>query len=395
MQSGNAQAQSDCEGHEQLPHLPADFLLAFGGDRAVRRRVRDRELALDHDRAAHARVRHAAHARRVAAAGARLGHRRGARDRRARLGRRPRSSGSALGKGLFKLFDAVGFTLPNNGLTVRDPHDRRRARSSASSSRCSRASARRSAPRACRRSRRCARARRCREGALPPLPRRRRRGDRRCSGFAALLYGLFGSGLDTKQVLILIGLGAVLIFIGVALFSRPPRRAARPRARLARDADRRRGRRARARQLAAQPAAHRLDRGRADDRPRARDARRDARGGHHRHLQQLRGRPRPRRFYAITAQNNFSPIPISAAQAAAKAPGVGVGRERPRRRDLGLRQHADPHGRRPGDRQGDQPRLEAGLAVRPRRASAQDGAFVDDGLRQEPRPQGRLAARSC
>ncbi len=38
-------------------------------------------------------------------------------------------------------------------------------------------------------------------------------------GLAALLYGVFGSGLDTKQVLITIGIGALLIFIGVALFS--------------------------------------------------------------------------------------------------------------------------------------------------------------------------------
>ena len=46
------------------------FLLSFGGHCAVRRRLRDRQLALDHDRAAHARVRDPAHARRLAAAGA-------------------------------------------------------------------------------------------------------------------------------------------------------------------------------------------------------------------------------------------------------------------------------------------------------------------------------------
>ena len=37
--------------------------------------------------------------------------------------------------------------------------------------------------------------------------------------------------------------------------------------------------------------------------------------------------------YAITAQNNFSPIPIDAAEAAAKAPGVMAVGERPHRRD--------------------------------------------------------------
>ena len=36
--------------------------------------------------------------------------------------------GLGLAKGLFKLFDAVGLTLPNNGLMLRDPHDRRLAR---------------------------------------------------------------------------------------------------------------------------------------------------------------------------------------------------------------------------------------------------------------------------
>ena len=39
------------------------------------------------------------------------------------------------------------------------------------------------------------------------------------AGFAALGYGLFGSGLGTTQVLVWMGLGALLIFLGVALFS--------------------------------------------------------------------------------------------------------------------------------------------------------------------------------
>ena len=65
------------------------------------------------------------------------------------------------------------------------------------------------------------------------------------------------------------------------------RAPARAPPRLARDEDRRHGRHAGARQLAAQPAAHRLDRVRADDRPRARHPRRDARG---RDRQLVRGR---------------------------------------------------------------------------------------------------------
>src|SRR5207237_6044371 len=44
-------------------------------------------------------------------------------------------------------------------------------------------------------------------------------------GFAALLYGLFGSGLGTTKVLLYMGLGTLLIFFGVALLSA---RVARP-----------------------------------------------------------------------------------------------------------------------------------------------------------------------
>ena len=63
--------------------------------RAVRRRVRDLQHAVDHGRPAHARVRHAADARRLAQAGHALGRARGPRDRPRRLA----SSGSSLGSG--------------------------------------------------------------------------------------------------------------------------------------------------------------------------------------------------------------------------------------------------------------------------------------------------------
>ena len=58
-------------GHDELHRLPAELPARVRRHRALRRRVRDRELALDHDRPAHARVRDAAHARRLAAPGAR------------------------------------------------------------------------------------------------------------------------------------------------------------------------------------------------------------------------------------------------------------------------------------------------------------------------------------
>ena len=116
-------------------------------------------------------------------------------------------------------------------------------------------------------------------------------------------------------------LGMVLVFIGVAMLSAPADPGPDGHPRLARRALRRRRRCARARQRAPEPAAHRLDRGCADDRARARDARRDARGSI---VQTFTGAVNEIFVgdYAITAQNNFIPIPIDAAEAAAKAPGV-------------------------------------------------------------------------
>ena len=73
------QAAEDAQDTTQLHLVPARLPARVRRDRALRRQLRDRELALDHDRAADARVRDAADARRVAAAGARLDRDRGAR----------------------------------------------------------------------------------------------------------------------------------------------------------------------------------------------------------------------------------------------------------------------------------------------------------------------------
>ena len=124
------------------------------------------------------------------------------------------------------------------------------------------------------------------------------------------------------------GLGALLIFFGVALLSVRLVIGRSPRARLARARDRRRRGRARPRQRAAEPAADGLDRGGADDRPRARDARRGARRRDHVDVPRRGRRPLDDADYAITAQNNFSPIPISAGEPAPGARRRG-GRERP------------------------------------------------------------------
>ena len=100
------------------------------------------------------------------------------------------------------------------------------------------------------------------------------------------------------------------------------------------------------------------------------------------------------RDYAITAQNNFSPIPTAAAEAAAKTPGVtAVGSVRTGD-GAGLRQATIfATGGRPGDaatsstldwKEGSQDVL-ANLGA--------DGAFVDDGYAKDHDLHGRLAGR--
>ncbi len=74
--------------HEELHQLPPELPARLRRHRPVRRRVRDRELALDHDRSAHAGVRHAADARSLAPPGAAQRAPRVDRHRRARLGGR-------------------------------------------------------------------------------------------------------------------------------------------------------------------------------------------------------------------------------------------------------------------------------------------------------------------
>ena len=102
-----------------------------------------------------------------------------------------------------------------------------------------------------------------------------------------------------------------------------------------------------------------------------------------------------RRFYAITAQNNFSPIPISAADAAAKTPGRRGDRERARRRRPRLRPRDDtrpPSTRTIGTvinldwKEGSQAVL-AQLGA--------DGRLRRRRLRQEPRPRVGLAVRAA
>ena len=148
--------------------------------------------------------------------------------------------GLLLASGLFALFEAVGFTLPNTGLLF---ETRTIVVALLAGILVTLFASLRPALRATRVPPIAA----VREGAtLPPgrFARYRWIGAAltTIAGFAALLYGLFGSGLDTTQVLIWMGLGALLIFLGVALLLVAAREAARARARLAGRAVRRRRR---------------------------------------------------------------------------------------------------------------------------------------------------------
>ena len=227
--------------------------------------------------------------------------------------------GLLLAKGLFWLFDAVGFTLPNTGLVF---ETRTIVVALLAGILVTLLASLRPAMRATRVPPIAA----VREGAtLPPgrFARYRWIGAvlMTVGGFAALLYGLFASGLDTTQVLLWMGLGALLIFLGVALFSS---RLVRPLAGvlgapaasvggaagfLARDNARRNPQRTASTAaalmigLALVTLVATLAAGIVTS---FRDAVNELFTGD----------------YAITAQNNFSPIPIDAADAAAAAPGV-------------------------------------------------------------------------
>ncbi len=227
--------------------------------------------------------------------------------------------GLLLASGLFALFEAVGFTLPNTGLLF---ETRTVVVALLAGILVTLFASLRPALRATRVPPIAA----VREGAtLPPgrFARYRWIGAALTTilGFAALLYGLFGSGLDTTQVLIWMGLGALLIFLGVALLSS---RLVKPLAQvlgwpatkiggapglLARDNSRRNPQRTASTAsalmigLALVTLVATLAAGIVNS---FRGAVNDLFTGD----------------YAITAQNNFSPIPISAAEAAAQAPGV-------------------------------------------------------------------------
>jgi putative ABC transport system permease protein len=228
--------------------------------------------------------------------------------------------GLALAKGLFSLFDAVGFTLPNSGLTF---ETRTIIVSLAVGILVTLVASLRPAFRATRVPPIAA----VREGATLPegrFARYRLPASILLTllGFAGLIWGLFAPDLGTAGVLVFMLGGALLIFLGIALLSVrlirplasalgwPATRIGGAAGSLARDNSKRNPQR-----TASTAAALMIGlalvtlvsvlaagiiqsfKGSVNDLWRNAD-------------------------YAITAQNNFSPIPIAAADAVAKTPGV-------------------------------------------------------------------------
>jgi putative ABC transport system permease protein len=229
-------------------------------------------------------------------------------------------AGLALAKGLFSLFDAVGFTLPNNGLTL---ETRTIVVALIVGIVVTLLASLRPALRATRVPPIAA----VREGATLPESRWARYRlpaaiVLTALGFAGLIVGLFVSNLSTGQILLFMLGGALLVFIGVALLSVrligplawtlgwPAAKVGGAAGALARDNSRRNPQRTASTAsalmigLALVTLVSLLAAGIVSSfRGAVKDIWRNA-------------------DYAITAQNNFSPIPIAASQAVAKTPGV-------------------------------------------------------------------------
>jgi putative ABC transport system permease protein len=283
--------------------------------------------------------------------------------------------GLLLARGLFSLFNAVGFTLPNTGIVFL-------GRTAIVALLVGILVTLFASLRPAIRATRVAPVEAVREGATLPEPRFRRLRSVGAAvlallGFAAIAYGIFKSGLGTTEVLAWMGVGTLFVFLGVAFFSS---RLVRPLANvlgwfparffgvaggLARDNARRNPQRTASTAaalmigLALVTLVATLAAGLVAS---FRGAVNDLFTGD----------------YAITAQNNFSPIPIDAAEAAAKAPGVtAVGNVRTGEAlvdgnvhfvtavDPGMEQVIDVTWK------------EGSQAVF--RTLGQDGAFVDDG----------------
>ena len=228
--------------------------------------------------------------------------------------------GLGIAKGLFKLFNVVGFTLPNSGLIFAT---RTIVVSLLVGIVVSLVASLRPAIRATRVPPIAA----VREGAiLPPSRFAKLRtvgsGVVTVGGFAAMIYGLFGKGLGTTGVLVWMGLGALLIFVGVSLLAV---RIVRPLAGLLGEP---------ARRLGGSAGALAVDNAQRNPQRTASTAAALMIGlalvtfvavlaaGITSSFRGAVDKIWHNAEYAITAQNNFSPIPIAGANAVATAPGV-------------------------------------------------------------------------
>jgi putative ABC transport system permease protein len=229
-------------------------------------------------------------------------------------------AGLALAKGLFSLFDAVGFTLPNNGLTLE-------TRTIVVALLVGIVVTLLASLRPALRATRVPPIAAVREGATLPESRWARFRLPAAIvltglGFAGLLVGLFVSDLSTGQILLFMLGGALLVFIGVALLSVrligplawtlgwPATKIGGAPGALARDNSRRNPQRTASTAsalmigLALVTLVSILAAGIVSSfRGAVNDIWRNA-------------------DYAITAQNNFTPIPVAASDAVKKTPGV-------------------------------------------------------------------------
>jgi putative ABC transport system permease protein len=229
-------------------------------------------------------------------------------------------AGLALAKGLFSLFDAVGFTLPNNGLTLE-------TRTIIVALLVGIVVTLLASLRPALRATRVPPIAAVREGATLPESRWARFRLPAAIvltvlGFSGLLAGLFVSNLSTGQILLLMLGGALLVFFGVALLSVrligplawalgwPATKLGGAPGTLARDNSRRNPQRTASTAsalmigLALVTLVSILAAGIVSSfRGAVNDIWRNA-------------------DYAITAQNNFNPIPIAASEAVKKTPGV-------------------------------------------------------------------------
>jgi len=318
VKTGQAQAKSDAKDTESFLNFLQDFLLAFGG---IALFVGSFVIANSLSITITQRTRELATLRTLGAS-------------RRQVRRTIRLEGLAIGTiasvigigvglvlaiGLFKLFDAVGFTLPNNGLVL---HTRTVIVALVVGIGVTFLASLRPAFRATRVPPIAA----VREGAeLPPGRFAKYRPVfsvvLTVLGFAALIYGLFGHDLGTKKILLFMGLGTLLIFIGVSLLSA---RFARPLAWvLGWPASR----------FGGAPGALARDNARRNPQRTASTASALMIGLALVTLVAVIAAGITKSFrgavndlwisgYAITAQNNFDPIPIAAGEAAARTPGV-------------------------------------------------------------------------